>query len=303
MKIIILSVTLFLMANTCLSAIEPVNAEGEYGWKMLTIPPSPSISAMGGTGASVSPEAISFIQHPTAGLMGKANSVTVTQDLWIFDTQINGVAINRSSAQSSFGFAIRTLDYGKQEARDISGEVIGEFYPLDINLAANYSRRITPNTYGGLNVFLLYQKIDSSSSVGMATDLGLSYITPLDGLYLHGALKHIGFTTIVKDERIKLPVTPEISIGYHFPSITPDVYIEFKTLKHPDDNNIKLAMGSKIRVVEALQLRLGYLVNYDSRDFTAGMGLSLKQFNIDYAYLPFKDNVDDTHSFGITYRF
>jgi len=282
---------------------DPININSEYGWKMLTIPLSPSISAMGGTGAAISEEGGSFIEHPTAGLVGNINSISVSQGLWIFDTQINSIAINTSSGKSSFGFALRALDYGKIDARDITGEIIGEFHPLDLNLIGNFAYRITPDYYAGVNLMLLYQKIQSKSSTGIALDFGLTYLSPIRGLSFNTALKHLGMTTRVDQSRIKLPVTPELGVCYLLPFDPAEINTEIKILKHPDDDNIKVRVGADININRILSLRSGYQFNHDTQSFTAGIGLRIKKIGFNYAYLPFNNDISDAHSFGLTYNF
>lgn len=292
-----------LLYGIALIATEPVNIKSDYGWKMLTIPLSPSISAMAGTGASISGEAGAFIEHPAAGLVGKVNALSASQSLWIFDTQLNSIALNTSTGNSSFGFALRALDYGKMDARDITGEIIGEFHPLDLNLIGNFAYRLTPNYYAGINLMLLYQKIQTKSSTGVAFDLGLTYLTPISGLSINTAVKHIGSTTKVSESRIKLPVTPELGFDYRLPVDLAEIDAGLKLLKNPDDNNIRAQLGTNIRINQMLNLRGGYHINHDSQTFTTGIGLELKKIDFHYTYLPFSNDVSDAHSFGITYKF
>jgi len=282
---------------------DPIDINSEYGWKMLTIPLSPSISAMGGTGAAISNEGGAFIEHPAAGLVGNINSLSITQSFWIFDTQINSIAINTSSGSSSFGFALRALDYGKMDARDITGEIIGEFHPLDLNLIGNFAYRITPNYYAGVNLMLLYQKIQSKSSTGVALDFGLTYLSPIRGLSLNAALKHLGMTTRVDQSRIKMPVTPELGFTYLIPFEPAEINTELKLLKHPDDDNLKARIGTDININRILSLRTGYHFNHDTQSFTAGIGLRIKKIDFNYAYLPFNNDISDAHSFGLSYNF
>lgn len=298
----ILTVVLLFGSFALLSA-DPINVESEYGWKMLTIPVAPSVSAMAGTGVSASQEASTFIEHPAAGLVNDINSLSASQSLWIFDTQLNSVAINTSSGYRSFGFALRALDYGKLDARDITGEVIGEFHPLDLNLIANFAQRLTPNYYVGINMMMLYQKIQSNSSTGLAFDLGMTYLPPFRGLTINTAVKHIGMTTRVDRSRIKLPVTPELGISYEFPLQFADILTEGRIQKFPDESNITAQIGTNININRMLNLRTGYYLNHDTRSYTAGIGLELRKIDFNYAFLPFGNDISDAHSFGITYKF
>ncbi len=302
-KTAVLIFAIVILFGIQLSAIEIIEADGKYGWKSLLLPPSASVSAMAGTGAANSSDAASFIQHPTAGVVGNINSISLSMQQWMFDTSSNVVAINRSSNLHSLGFALRYLDYGKIDSRDITGDIIGEYHPLDVNLITNFAYRISPSYYAGINLILLYQKIDSSSSLGLATDIGLSYLPPINNLNFHLAVKHLGLTSKVKDESIKLPYAPEITAGYFFNPGNFSLYTEVKALKYPDDSNIKSTIGVNFGIYEIFKIRGGYMLNYDLQDFTTGLGISLLKIDVDYAYLPFKEGITDSHSFSVTYKF
>lgn len=282
---------------------EPVDIKSDYGWKMLTIPLAPSIAAMAGTGAQISDEGSAFVEHPTAGLIGDVRSLSITQNMWVFDTQKNSIAINTATGHRSFGFALRALDYGKIEARDITGEIIGEFHPLDLNLIANYAQRVSPNYYAGINMMLLYQKIQTKSSTGLAVDLGLSYLPPLRGVTLNAAVKHVGQTTKVWQSKIKLPTTPELGINFHIPADFAEIHTEVKILKYPDDDKVQMRFGTNFNINRMLDIRGGYHLNHDTQSFTAGLGLNLRRIDFNYAYLPFSNDISDAHSFGLTYKF
>ncbi len=303
-KIVYIPIVLILLINISVNInANQSQSKAEYGWQMLTIPPNTSISSMAGTGASISPEASSFISHPTAGLLSQSHSISVSQTNWHFDTIFNSIAINLPRGSRSLGFALRSLDYGKFDTRDISGRIIGEFHPLDLNIIGNAAFRVSPNYYFGFNLFVLYQKIESSSSLGWATDLGITYLTPVTGLDIHAAIKHLGATTSVKQESIKLPLTPEISFGYRLPDRLDIVYCEFKILSHPDDDDLKFVTGINTDITEHFSINFGHRINYDSHNYSAGMGLNVRNLIFNYSFLPFKHNSDDAHSFSISYLF
>ncbi|MBW6516599.1 MAG: PorV/PorQ family protein [Candidatus Cloacimonetes bacterium] len=303
MKKSILILVMIIIFGLSLQGVEPINIKSDYGWKMLTIPLSPSIAAMAGTGASISDEAGSFIEHPAAGLVGNVRAISVSQNLWIFDTQLNSIAINTITGATSYGFALRALDYGKIDARDLAGDIIGEFHPLDVNLIGNFAYRITPNYYAGINLMLLYQKIQTKSSTGVAFDLGLTYLTPISGLSVDAAVKHLGKTQKVNQSRIKLPVTPELAFNYLLPVDIAIIHTELKMLKHPDDDNIRVQLGANANINSVFNVRAGYYFNHDTQNITAGIGLQLKRIDFNYAYLPFSNDIRDAHSFGLSYKF
>jgi len=281
---------------------DPIETRAEYGWKILTIPTATSVKAMAGTGGEFFSEASVFLQHPAAGLVGNVNSVSGAKTSWIFDTSLSNIAINSSSHRNSFGFVFRSIDYGRIDSRDETGEIIGEYHPLELNLGFNYAHRLTPNLFGGANLILLYQKLESSTSVGFATDYGVIYLTPIEGLNLNLALKHVGLTEKGDVERIKLPIAPEAGLSYIYPVSYLKLYLDVSLIKYSDDK-LKLNTGGMVRINDMLDLRMGYLVNSDTQSMTTGLGLQWRRIAFDYAFLPSKNEVENSNSFSITYKF
>jgi hypothetical protein len=76
-----------------------------------------------------------------------------------------------------------------------------------------------------------------------------------------------------------------------------------KTVKAKDDDGLKMAFGINCRIKEKVDFRFGYKINYDAEDFSAGVGFNLGRFIIDYAFIPFNDELDNIQMFGISYKF
>jgi len=298
MKKVILMI--FIMVFAVLLKAE---TSGEYGFQMLKISAGAALSAQGGTGAFFSNDAYGFIQNPAAGLLKRKRVISLSQNYWIFDTVINSGAYAYSNRKRSFGFGYRYLDYGKLEDRDDTGTLLGEFHPMDLVLSTNFGYRLTPDHYAGVNVNLLYEKIDTSSSYGFTIDLGYTYLTPIKDMLISAALKHLGKTSEMDKDVIDLPITGELSVVKNFQLVSKNFSTELKAIKHIDDDEFKAVWGINFEINRTFNLKLGYKFNYDSEDISAGFGINLKKISLDYAYIPFDYEIDDVHIIGLTYRF
>ncbi len=276
---------------------------GEYGFKMLTIDIGTSISAQGGTGSFSNYDSFSFLANPAAGVYNRGEMISVAHKFWIFDTSLTGLGYIKSTGKRSFGVAFRQLDYGKIDERDDTGDLIGEFHPLDLVFTLHGGYRINPDHYAAINISGLYEKIDDSSSLGGSLDLGYAYITPIKELMVAAAVKHLGFTTKMDKEKLPLPLSFEFSLIKGFETEVYRIFAELKTLKNIDDENIKGAVGINAILYDRFSLRLGYKINYDAEDFSVGVGFQIRRFYIDYTYLPFDYEIDDVHMIGLSYRF
>ena len=276
---------------------------GECGFQTLKISSGADHAAQGGCGAFHTNDAFGFLSNPAAALFNKSKVVTISQNYWIFDTTINCGAFSNSNGKSSFAFAYRYLDYGKLENRDDTGVVIGKFHPMDMIISLNIGHRITPDHYAGINVNALYEKIDTASSFGYTFDLGYTYITPIKNLKFSAALKHLGKTSEMEDEAIDLPLTGELSIIDKFEFAAINLFTELKAIKNIDDDEMKAACGIKTELNNKFNLKLGYKFNYDTENISAGFGINIKKVTVDYAYVPFKYEIDDVHMIEISYKF
>ncbi|MCD4830047.1 MAG: PorV/PorQ family protein [Candidatus Cloacimonetes bacterium] len=300
--------TRFLVVAACLLTALPLAAlkvdgdAGAYGFQMLKIPASAAIAACGGTGAASGSDALGFFEHPATPLRTRTSAISFSSTYWMFDTKLNTVAYTRHSGSRSFGLGMRYLDYGKFDTVDDVSQIIGEFHPMDLDAVLNFSYRITPSHFAGVNVHLLYEKIHTASSWGACADIGWVWLTPLEGLRTGLTAKYLGGTSAMDSESIDLPYTLEALVAKDVILGGVDFTAEGRAIKHPDDDNAKAALGLNARLLGTLDLRFGYKFNYDVESFSAGFGVAWKRLRVDYAYLPFiEDGSDDIHIIGLSF--
>ncbi len=275
------------------------DADGAKGFKYLTIYSNADEAAQAGTGSFSSGSAIIFLNNPVTSALDKGSVASINQNYWLFDTNMNTVAYRNSSSKIAYGYAYRYLDYKKFESRDENGTYIGEFAPLDISITANVAYRITPTQYMGVNISGIYEKIDTSSSFGIAFDLGYAYLTPIKDLTLAATIKNLGVSSQMDEENMELPTSMEASIVKAFNQLSTEV----KILKINDDNSVKSAIGMNYNITDNFNLRTGYKFGYDAESYTAGFGVNLRNVSLDYAFIPFGEELDDVHMVGLNYRF
>ncbi|MDP8267936.1 MAG: PorV/PorQ family protein [Candidatus Tenebribacter davisii] len=293
MILMIISLTGILIAET----------SGEYGLQLLKVASGPESAAQGGTGEFSSNDAYAFIINPSAGLFAKQRAISIAQNYWIFDTKLNSAGYINTNGKNSFGVAYRYLDYGELENRTDTGELIGEFHPMDLIFSLNFGYRFAPNHYAGINANVLYEKIDTASSYGYTFDLGYTYLTLFRGLKLSAAIKNLGQTSAMENETIDLPISFELGVIQDYSISSVNFSSELKILKYIDDDEFKVALGTKIMLNRIFALKVGYKLNYDTSSFSTGFGINLKKISLDYAYVPFKYEINDVHVIGITYKF
>jgi len=276
---------------------------GEYGFQLLKISSSTSNSAMANSGELISYNSLNAFTNPVSGIYIGERMASASNAFWIFDTSLSSFAVSSDPENFSFTFGMRYLYYGDLEGRDNIGTETGNFSPEDIDAIANLGYRITPDLMIGTTAHGLYEKIDTASSYGFSFDFGIIYKTFLKGLAIGSTYKNIGVTSKMKNESISLPQTIEIFAVKDFELKFAKPSLQIEAVKHSDDDNFKANIGLNVGFYDMLDLRVGYKANYDAESFSAGIGVKYSAFEIDYAFLPFNDEINDVHMVGILYKF
>jgi hypothetical protein len=222
--------------------------------------------------------------------------------MWLADTQANMISYSYSRKIDHFGIAIRNLDYGDIENRDDMGIMIGSYHPIDIDATANYARRLSPNFYTGVNLGVLYQKLNTASSLALHSDLGFCYLPPVKNTKISLAVRDLGVANKTDDERVKLPTSFEMDINKGFLLADQQIFLGGSAIQTLDED-LKGSINLEGNLFQIFSIRGGYLLGYDAQDFSAGFGVKYKNISVDYGYGAFNSELNDVHSFGVTYRF
>ncbi len=300
-KYIVLGITLLALVSLFAEKVD--GKSGEYGFQMLKIPTSVAVAGTGGTGAFFSDDAFATKSHPTAGVINRISGISLVSNQWLFDTQMTNLGVNNSDGKTSIGLTLRYLDYGDFENRDDQAVLTGEYHPMDLDIMVNYGFRLHPNHYAGVNLSLLYEKINTASSYGLATDIGYTWLTPLKGMKTYLTVKNLGVTSEMESEAIDLPIGYELGFAKDFDFESFLLEGDLRFLKYEDDDNMKANIGLSATFLEILRLRAGYKVNYDIEDISAGIGIHWKSIGVDYTWIPIKEEIGDVHMIGLTYSF
>ncbi len=300
MKKIYLLIVLVVSLVVSLNAVHD-NA-GEYGFQVLEINPSTAMSGMGDTGVLIVDDAFTFMNNPAAGLFNKSRILSVAQNFWLADTDMTSGAYSLNKRKYHFGIGFKHLGYGDIDERDTNGMIIGEYAPMDLIGTINYAYRFGATHYVGINANFLYEKIHTASSYGVTADLGYVWSVPLRDTKLYITAKNIGSASKMDQEKVDLFRRYEIGLSKEI--LTSNYDLAFDVNAHKaDDTDVQYNFGAQIKVFEILYVRTGYKVDDDVNDMNYGIGIDYDSFNIDYAYMQMKDDIDAVHKVSLSYKF
>jgi len=274
---------------------------GEYGYQFLNIPINPTSLALAGRGVHSDVNNANWLWQPSTATEKRSRSVNIAHHTWIGDTAYTSVVYSYAQRKSHFGLALINLGYGEIEKRDETGMLIGHYSPADLVVKGNYSLRMNPNWYLGANLGVLYQKIDTASSLGMVTDLGTTWLPPIQDSKISLAVRNLGTSGKTADEKPKLPLSFDMDVYKGIKIAEHHLGVEASVRKAVDDD-IRYSAALEMALWDNLYLRSGYQ-NADATAISGGIGFQVLRINVDYGFAAYTDGLSDVHSFGLTYHF
>ena len=228
------------------------------------------------------PAGLARLQKPQLALMHNEWFAGINHEFVGFALPLGNVG--------TFGLSSSFLSFGELQGRDREGNETTIFRPYDLAVIFSYARRFSSAIAFGANAKFLREQIADETGSGIAFDLGGLYTFPDMPLSLGFNAQHLGPRVTFIEEAFGLPVTFRFGAAYR---LWNDALILTSDIIRPADNDIAVAVGAGYTIGNILQLRTGYNYQIGGNDLgaisglTSGFGLTLRQFQIDYALVPF----------------
>ncbi len=275
---------------------------GDTGLQFLKIGVGARSAAMGEAYSAVAQDPTAVYWNPSgiSSIIGRQYHASHNE--WISDVRYEYLAAVQGMKGQAIGLHVGFLHMGELDGRNSLGDPTATFRAYDLTTGLTYGLRLFRSLEIGLTGKLLYEKIDSFSAFGLATDFGLRYRTPLRGLTLAATATNIGTSMKFEEESFVLPAQARMGAAYRTRSVLQGLLLA-ADLAMPNDGDVKALLGTELWVHEMVALRGGMKVNYDQEFGTTGFGLRYHDYRFDYAYVPFSDSVlGDTHRLSIDWH-
>ena len=197
------------------------------------------------------------------------------------------------------GVSSSYLSFGELQGRDRDGNETTIFRPYDLALILSYARSFGSALAFGTNAKFLREQIADETGTGIAFDFGGLYNFSGMPLSLGFNAQHLGPRVRFVEEAFGLPVTFRLGVAY---KLWNDALTLTTDIIRPSDNDLAAGIGAGYTIGNILHLRTGYKYKIGGNDLgaisglTGGFGLTLRQFQLDYALVPFG-------VLGLTHRF
>jgi len=306
MKKLLILAGLILLSGESFAWMSKSDA-GTCGAQFLKIGIGAKPMGMGGAASAVTD--VSSLYWNPAGLasLEKREVIAMHTD-WFEDTSIEFLGAAVPVGGEVFGLSMTYLAIdGFEERTGDTAAYLSTFDANDTAVGISYAKKLG-GLDAGFTIKALKSKIENySSNVAIAADAGIIK----KGLSLSGkpmsmalVLKDFGTKIKLDTKQDNLPSVIKLGMGVE---VSPQLSLA-ADLNLPRDNEVNLNIGLEYMLpVEAVKfpIRMGYktLNDFDTIDgFSAGFGLGMGVYNLDFAWVPYGD-FDDTYRLSLSGKF
>lgn len=282
-----------------------MSANGQTGMAMLKVEPGARPSGMGGAFVAINGDPMSPIYNP-AGAVSDIGLTFGTGycSYWDNISIQTGYLVGRVNPKLFLFGGIRYAGVTDLEYRvnTPSAEPISDFSAHDISFKGGGAYRLTDKFSLGVAAGWFIEKIHVYSGSSFNYDVGLlyeqdQYLTVGASATNMGSDFYLGINGVEESDPVSVPKTYRFGVSY-----AKDFYLGTIDLVNLDDKS-HLHVGGEYKTEEYFTLRAGYMSGYDSKNFTVGGSILVPNYNltVDYAFIPYTDNLGSTHQFNLTY--
>lgn len=193
-----------------------VSAVGTNAATFLEIGVGARAMSMGGSYAAVANDASALYWNP-AGIVWIPNvEIEATHNSWLLGSSHDfvGVVVPVPSINSTIGISFLTLGFGDQPVRTVDRpEGTGESYDArDMAIGLTYAFALTDRFGFGLTAKYITQRIWFESGSAFGLDLGIFYVTPVEGLRLGISMSNFGTSLDLSGNNLASTTSPDKNV-------------------------------------------------------------------------------------------
>ncbi len=291
-----------LIAGFSIVALLAVGSRASDGLALMKVEHGARIAGMGSA-------AVSLIDDPNATAYNPAGIQSIERFTASFGHTSYWENVRLESGYFAMNLSRRTFVHGGVRFAAVDNlqqrlipSVAPESYfdAHDISFKAGISYLISPKVSIGLASGWYMEKIQEYQGSSFNVDAGvLARMT--DRLNVGASITNLGSdfqlsaSGAVDSRKISLPTTYAVGASYSY-----DRYLGAMDVVILD-SEAHLHVGAEAKVHEFFKVRAGYLFNYDSKNLTAGASFTQRNLTIDYAFVPYTNDLGTSHMFNLTF--
>lgn len=275
------------------------SAQSLTPYQFLRVNSSARAAALGGAVVSIYGDPNMVFFNPAA--IGTVDTAAVSFTFLKHVLDINsGLAsyVSPIGVDESWGASVIYASYGTFSQFNNQATQTGTFSVTDIAVQGSYSNILDKNFRYGATAKLIYSNLASARSVAFAVDAGLIYSMPQSRTNLGFSILNAGTQlNSYGEESENLPLDIRLGINHRLRGLP--LLVNFSVAHLADENQTfgeritNFEIGGELYLSKVIELRLGYdnylrrATRFESSSqfagLSAGLGVKIKDFNIDYA--------------------
>ena len=295
------TIIFFLLIGTTLFA----QSAGNAGLSFLKFGFGARNIAMGDLGVVGNNDLTALNYNPSLLAVNDKTQLSFTHNALFQDLSSEMFAASFKALGLPFAVGVNTTNVNDIEVRTNPGPALSTFSAHFFYASLSTAHQLYDNLYGGITYKYLYENIFTDDASGYGFDFGLTYKNIYEGIDLGASIRNLGSMNILRSESTKLPTDLRVGASYNFS--LEGYRLDFDVLagyqKYTLEDASHLSAGGEVVYDKMFALRVGYLSGYDSKSISAGFGVNWKGVNIDYAYVPVKYGLGDSHIITFIYSF
>lgn len=297
-----------LVLTTGLAASATSAFAAPPGFAFLEVPAGARASALGGAFAARSSGAEAAFWNPAGLADVKGTELTASHFEYVQQLKHDQFALAGQMFGGGLAASVRAMYSQAIDQRDDVGNLIGTFGSHDLEFQLGYGQS-RGTTRIGAAVQAVRERIENSGATTWGATLGGQWRPErLHGIVLGAVAQHLGpaaHYTIdgARGEPVSLPASLQTGAAWHHDlargfAIDPEL-----DLRVTRGRQAVVALGAELASDVGATLRVGVREGDDLSNFSAGVGWAFGVAHVDYAWVPSKLDLGDTHRFSFGARF
>jgi hypothetical protein len=293
------------IVSCLLTVVNFAQSAGNSGLSFLKFGFGARNIAMADAGTAASNDLTALFYNPAKLTMNESSEIMFMHNEWIQDVRSEILGVKSFLFGIPFALGFNVTNVGNIEIRTKPGDPESTFDANYFFGSVSTAFDLTDEISTGITGKYLYEGLLSDEATGFGIDVGLNYLTPIKNLSASAVIKNLGSMNQLGHEKTKLPSEFRIGGAYDF-DLGENIFnliSVFELQKYLVTDDIHFNIAGEVFYNKLLALRAGYQSGYESRGFTAGIGLHWGNLGFDFAFLPFKLGLGNANLFSIQFRF
>lgn len=288
-----------LLTSLVLNTYAQNDGAANTGMAFLKLGVTSRAVALGEAVVSFTDDASATHYNPANLFLGSNVNVLFMHNEQVLGVRTEFLAAKVRLNKLAFGFNMNNSSVNDIQVREIPGPPQDIFTAQNFAFSISAAYKINDNIQAGITTKYLFEKIFINNATGYAFDLGGIYHK--DRFSAGISLANFGSMGALVTEKIKLPSSLRLGASYLFdiPKLSGGLRAAVDGFKVMDGGNFHIDGGAEFVFKDLLSIRAGYQTGYEDRSFTTGIGIKYKAFNLDYAFVPYKYSLGNSHTFTL----